>query len=124
MTSGDEGKLFAGLPEHPAPERTYQDKPRLRMAERRQVELRAICLDDLVPTDDRVRMVWTFVEGCRRWWRRSRRWRVDRAIRRRTRASCWRCGCLPRPTALAAPASWRGCVTSTSPTSGCAAVSV
>src|SRR5918993_1870811 len=63
MTSGDEGKLFAGLPEHPAPERTYQDKPRLRMAERRQVELRAICLDDLVPTDHRVRMVWTFVEG-------------------------------------------------------------
>jgi transposase len=61
MTSGDEGKLFAGLPEHPAPERTYQDKP--RMAERRQVELRAICLDDLVPTDHRVRMVWTFVEG-------------------------------------------------------------
>ena len=54
MTSGDEGKLFAGLPEHPAPERTYQDKPRLRMAERRQVELRAICLDDLVPTDHRV----------------------------------------------------------------------
>src|SRR4051794_37185968 len=63
MISGDEGKLFAGLPEHPAPERTYQDKPRLRMAERRQVELRAICLDDLVPTDHRVRMVWTFVEG-------------------------------------------------------------
>ena len=63
MTSGDEGKLFAGLPEHPAPERTYQDKPRLRMAERRQVELRAICLDDLVPTDHRVRMVWNFVEG-------------------------------------------------------------
>jgi len=63
MTSGDEGKLFVGLPEQPAPERTYQDKPRLRMAERRQVELRAICLDDLVPTDHRVRMVWTFVEG-------------------------------------------------------------
>ena len=63
MTSGDEGKLFAGLPEHPAPERTYQDKPRLRMAERRQVELRAVCLDDLVPADHRVRMVWTFVEG-------------------------------------------------------------
>jgi transposase len=51
------------LPEQPAPERIYQDKPRLRMAERRQVELRAICLDDLVPTDHRVRMVWTFVEG-------------------------------------------------------------
>ena len=63
MTSGDEGKLFAGLPEHPAPERTYQDKPRLRMAERRQVELRPVALDDLVPEDHRVRMVWRFVEG-------------------------------------------------------------
>src|SRR3954452_5431249 len=63
MTSGDEGKLFAGLPEQPAPDRTYQDKPRLRMAERRQGELRAIWLDDLVPTGDRIWMGWTFLEG-------------------------------------------------------------
>src|SRR5688572_13671889 len=109
MTFGDEGKLFAGLPEHPAPERTYQDKPRLRMAERHQVELRAICLDDLVPTDHRVRMVWTFVEGLDV----SALVAAVKAVEGRpghppgTRASCWRCGCMPRPTALAAPASWR-----------------
>jgi transposase len=36
---------------------------RLRMAERRQVELRAISLEDLVPADHRVRLVWRFVEG-------------------------------------------------------------
>src|SRR4051812_10797619 len=124
MTSGDEGKLFAGLPEHPAPERTYQDKPRLRMAERRQVELRAICLDDLVPTDHRVRMVWTFVEGLDV----SALVAAVKAVEGRPghppADPCWRCGCLPRPTALAAPASWRGCATSTSPTSGCAAASV
>jgi len=35
----------------------------LRLAERRQVELRAVSLDDLVPADHRVRLVWRFVEG-------------------------------------------------------------
>src|SRR4051812_25263658 len=87
MTSGDEGKLFAGLPEHPAPERTYQDKPRLRMAERRQVELRAIwCRPTTASgwcgTSSRG---WT----CRRWWRRSRRWRVDRAADPRILPALW-----------------------------------
>src|SRR3712207_2821918 len=62
MTSSNEDELFADLPEHLGPERIYQDKPRLRMAERRQVELRAVALDDLVPTDHRVRLVWGFVE--------------------------------------------------------------
>src|SRR3954462_4600751 len=33
------------------------------MAERRQVELRAISLEDLVPADHRVHLVWRFVEG-------------------------------------------------------------
>jgi transposase len=63
MASGDEGNLFSGLPEHTAPERKPGGKPRLRMAERRQVELRPIALDDLVPLDHRVRMVWSFAEG-------------------------------------------------------------
>ncbi|MCP4615137.1 MAG: IS1182 family transposase [Bradyrhizobium sp.] len=35
----------------------------MRMAERRQVELRAVSLDELVPADHRVRLVWRFVEG-------------------------------------------------------------
>src|SRR3954462_7558110 len=63
MTSGDEGKLFVGLPEQPAPDRTYQDKPRLRMAERRQVELRGICLDDLVTPRHPVRWGWPLGGG-------------------------------------------------------------
>jgi transposase len=63
MTSDDAGKLFGDLPEHPAPKQIIRTKPRLRTAERRQVELRAVCLDDLVPADHRVRMVWSFVEG-------------------------------------------------------------
>ncbi|HSL50007.1 MAG TPA: IS1182 family transposase [Candidatus Deferrimicrobiaceae bacterium] len=35
----------------------------MRTAERRQVELRAVSVDDLVPADHRVRLVWRFVEG-------------------------------------------------------------
>lgn len=35
----------------------------MRTAERRQVELRAVSLDELVPADHRVRLVWNFVEG-------------------------------------------------------------
>ena len=56
-------ELFDVLPEQIAPDRPVHDKPRLRKAERRQVKLRAICLDDLIPADHRVRMVWRFVEG-------------------------------------------------------------
>ncbi len=56
-------ELFDVLPEQIAPDRPVQDKPRLRKAERRQVKLRAICLDYLIPADHRVRMVWRFVEG-------------------------------------------------------------
>jgi transposase len=61
--SGQDETLFEDLPEQPAPDRKLCGKPRLRMAERRQVELRPVALDDLVPEDHRVRMVWRFVEG-------------------------------------------------------------
>jgi transposase len=61
--SDQDGTLFETLPEQPAPERKPGGKPRLRMAERRQVELRPVALDDLVPEDHRVRMVWRFAEG-------------------------------------------------------------
>ena len=63
MTCCNDGKLFDTLPEQMVPERFVQDKPRLRMAERRQVSLRAVTLDDLIPADHRVRLVWCFVEG-------------------------------------------------------------
>jgi transposase len=63
MTEPDEGQLFDGLPHQTAPERKNASGARLRTAERRQVALRAVCLDELVPHDHRVRMVWRFVEG-------------------------------------------------------------
>jgi len=61
--SGQDGTLFEELPEQPVPDRKPGGKPRLRMAERRQVELRPVALDDLVPEDHRVRLVWRFAEG-------------------------------------------------------------
>jgi transposase len=59
MTSG----WFDDLAEQAVPEREGGGRPRLRTAERGQVELRAVSLDDLVPADHRVRLVWRFVEG-------------------------------------------------------------
>jgi transposase len=61
--SDQDGTLFEELPEQPAPECRPGGKPRLRLAERRQVELRPVALDDLVAEDHRVRMVWRFAEG-------------------------------------------------------------
>ena len=58
MSSG----LFADLPVQAVPGRAGGGRPRLRPAERGQVELRAV-MDDLVPADHRVRLVWRFVEG-------------------------------------------------------------
>ena len=55
--------LFEGLPEQSAPARGHGGVVRLRKAERRQVEWRPLCLEDLVPEDHRVRLVWSFVEG-------------------------------------------------------------
>jgi transposase len=55
--------LFGALPEHVAPAERQGGRPRLRRAERGQVELRALSLDDLVPAEHRVRLVWAFAEG-------------------------------------------------------------
>src|SRR5947209_3911619 len=63
MASHDVEDLFESLPEQAMPERAARSLPRLCMAERRQVELRAVTLDDLVPDDHRVRLVWRFVEA-------------------------------------------------------------
>src|SRR3712207_2491504 len=63
MTQRNEAELFADLPDRKAPADQSRAKPRLRTAERRQVELRAVSLDDLIAPDHRVRMVWSFVEG-------------------------------------------------------------
>ena len=64
--SGEEGiGLFGALPEQPAPVEAGRGtaRPRLRRAERRQVALRAVSLDDLLPEGHRARLVWAFVEG-------------------------------------------------------------
>ena len=55
--------LFSDLPEQLAPAEPSGGQPRLRCAERSQVSWRALSLDDLVPADHRVRLVWCFVEG-------------------------------------------------------------
>ncbi len=59
MSSG----VFDDLPVQAAPVREGGGRPRLRTAERGQVELRLVSLDDLVPADHRVRLVWRVVEG-------------------------------------------------------------
>ena len=61
--SDEPWELFDDLSPQSAPERKNTAAARLRRAERRQVALRAVCLDELVPYDHRVRMVWRFVEG-------------------------------------------------------------
>ncbi len=53
--------LFGTLPEQ-RPAARPMGAPRLRKAERRQVSLRSISLEDLLPADHRARFVWSFAE--------------------------------------------------------------
>jgi transposase len=63
MVSDDEGRLFEGLPEQAAPPPAGDGRPRLRLAERDQVEWRPVSLDGLLADDHRARLVWRFVDG-------------------------------------------------------------
>ena len=63
MASDEVTGLFEVLPDHASPARLGGGLPRLRCAERGQAEWRAFSLDELVPEDHRVRLVWRFVEG-------------------------------------------------------------
>jgi hypothetical protein len=83
MAADEKDGLFEGLPERAAPVFGGGGRPRLRKAERGQVELRAVSLDDLVPADHRVRLVWAFTEqlGLGPLDGRSRRLKGVRAIR-------------------------------------------
>ena len=63
MASEESAGLFAALPAQAAPERMGGGAPRLRQAERGQIEWRPFSLDQLVPEDHRVRLVWQFVTG-------------------------------------------------------------
>jgi transposase len=56
--------LFGALPEQAVPAAAAGGGvPRLRVPERRQVELRAVSLDRLLPAEHRVRQVWAFAAG-------------------------------------------------------------
>jgi transposase len=63
MAGNENEDLFETLAAQAAPERIGEAVPRLRTAERRQVEWRPVSLEELVPDDHRVRAVWRFVEG-------------------------------------------------------------
>ena len=60
MSEEAQAGLFGELAEQAAPEGVGVAVPRLRRPERRQVELRAVSLDELVADDHRVRQVWGF----------------------------------------------------------------
>ena len=61
MASDEAAVLFEALPDQVVPERVGGGAPRLRQAERGQIEWRPFSLDQLVPEDHRVRLVWQFV---------------------------------------------------------------
>jgi transposase len=56
-------RLFPDLPETAPRAAPAGGRPRLRTPERRQVELRALSLDQLIAPGHRVRLVWRFVDG-------------------------------------------------------------
>src|SRR5918993_2657958 len=62
MPTDSETCLFGILPEQMSTARPV-GAPRLRKAERRQVSLRPLSLEDLLPPDHRARFVWSFAEG-------------------------------------------------------------
>jgi transposase len=55
--------LFPLPEEQPRPQAQRSGKPRLLQANRQQMEIRLASLDDLLPADHRVRIVWAMVEG-------------------------------------------------------------
>ena len=58
-----DGALFDELLLQAGPEPAGGGQPRLRVPERRQIEWRAVSLDELIAAEHRVRLVWRFVEG-------------------------------------------------------------
>ncbi len=59
-----QGTLFALPKEGPAVQRPIGGgQPRLRCANRRQIEFRAMALDDLLPEGHQARIVWEYVSG-------------------------------------------------------------
>src|SRR4051812_8066472 len=130
MPEAEQTGLFGMLPEQVSAA-LPAGAPRLRKAERRQVSLRPISLEDLLPPDHRARFVWRFAE------------RLDLcALYGAIKAVEGRPGHPPagprillalwlyatvggggggRGRGWAGPASWIGCAASTPASSGCAA---
>jgi hypothetical protein len=63
MGSSEAAVLFEALPEQATPERVGGGLPRLRYAERSQIEWRSLSVDEPVPDRHCVRLVWRFVKG-------------------------------------------------------------
>jgi transposase len=55
-------ELFADLPDQPTPQPASRGEPRLIHADRRQMELRATTLDELIGEDHLARLVWAMVQ--------------------------------------------------------------
>lgn len=123
MPTDSKTGLFGTLPEQMAAAR-HIGVPRLRQAERRQVSLRPVSLEDLLPPVHRARFVWAFAE------------RLDlTALYRAIKAVEGHPGHPPADPRIllalwlyatvegvgSARASWTGCAASTSASSGCAA---
>ena len=61
----DQPNLFDLPPEQPPPpEAPLAGRPRLRTAQRSQVVMRMLALDQMLPLNDEARTVWAFVEQC------------------------------------------------------------
>lgn len=61
----DQPTLFELPAEEPRPaEAAWPGKPRLRTAQRQQVVIRMLAVDQMLPSDDEARVVWAFVEQC------------------------------------------------------------
>jgi len=63
----DQPTLFAAPPgdePQPAQPQLHAGLPRLRTAQRNQVVMRMLALEQMVPHDDQVRVVWAFVDQC------------------------------------------------------------
>src|SRR4028119_1830880 len=61
MSEGSKLGPFEALPEQGPTER-LRAAPRMRQAERRQVSLRPVSLEDLLPANHQARFVWAFAE--------------------------------------------------------------
>ena len=88
----DQSQLFELPEEGPAgkPPRQEGGRPRLRMAQREQVVMRTLSLDQMLPCDDDARVAWDFVCQCdlSKLLSKIARWRETSAATPRIRVSC------------------------------------